>query len=58
MVCVWIQSTPDLCAAEAPPLHINGDHSVECHYPGKTLVQHRAEQEQLSKQIPVKEDVA
>lgn len=35
----------DLCAAEAPPIHHNGDHRVECHYPGKSLTQHQAEQE-------------
>ncbi|NLE96645.1 MAG: ATP-binding cassette domain-containing protein [Propionibacterium sp.] len=30
---------------EDPPIHVTGDHLVECHYPGRTLAEFRAEQE-------------
>lgn len=43
----------DLCAAEAPPHHVNGDHSVECHYPGKRLADHLREQEELQQRSQV-----
>lgn len=31
----------DLCAAEEPPVHVEGDHRVECHYPGKSITDAR-----------------
>lgn len=48
----------DLCAAQEPPVHVKGDHRVECHYPGKTLAQHQAEQEELKKKTTLEEGVA
>ncbi|MGA4507962.1 ABC transporter ATP-binding protein [Propionibacteriaceae bacterium G1746] len=48
----------DLCAAEAPPVHIDGDHRVECHYPGKRLADHLREQQELTAAALRQEGVA